>query len=157
MTNLPRFLHWGHTPIPTMPLFALISSRLYPSALVSSEAPLLSAPGSDQCFFSRSLVMWSAEPLGATRIPVLPLQERQPHLQLKRPPPTPLTRHQMWSSHLAFRCLPSYSAQESLKMPGRDKERLFPDCRQEEKGGGWFLKYLTAMQGDFVLFYIWCW
>lgn len=28
-------------------------------------------------------------------------------------------------------------------MPGRDKERLFPDCRREEKGGR-LLKYLTA-------------
>lgn len=30
-------------------------------------------------------------------------------------------------------------------MPGRENERLFPDCQQEEKGGR-SLKYLTAMQ-----------
>lgn len=66
----------------------------------------------------------------------------QPRLQLIRPPPI---RHRIWSSHLEFRRLPSHSAtQKSLKMPGRDKERLFPDCRREEKAGKGFLKYLRV-------------
>lgn len=33
----------------------------------------------------------------------------QPHLQLNRPPPATPIRHRIWSSHLAFRRLPSRS------------------------------------------------
>lgn len=33
----------------------------------------------------------------------------QPHLQLNRPPPATPIRHRIWSSHLAFRRLPSHS------------------------------------------------
>lgn len=46
--------------------FSLISSRPQPRVFVRSASPLPSTRGSDQCSFSRSLVMRCAEPLGAT-------------------------------------------------------------------------------------------
>lgn len=46
--------------------FSLISSRPQPHVFVRSASPLPSTRGSDQCSFSRSLVMRCAEPLEAT-------------------------------------------------------------------------------------------
>lgn len=76
--------------IPTMPLVSLISSRPRPRAFVRSASPLPSTPGSDQCSFSRSLVMRCTEPLGATHIPILPQQEKPATSPIK-PPSTSYT------------------------------------------------------------------
>lgn len=59
---------------------------------VTSVSPLPSTPGSDQCFFSRSLVMRRAEPLGATHVPILPPQEKPATSPIK-PPSTSYTHH----------------------------------------------------------------
>lgn len=80
------------------------------------------------------------EPLGATRTPILPPQEKP-----AKSPIRPL--HQRRPSSLGSGAVvphpdvfPHTRYPESLKKPERDKERLFPDCRREEKGGR-FVKY----------------
>lgn len=88
-------LLWGHicgclSYKPTMPLFPLISSRLQPRVFARSAAPLPSTPGSDQCSFSRSLVMRCAEPLGSTHTAFLPSQEKPATSPIK-PPSTSYT------------------------------------------------------------------
>lgn len=97
--------------IPTMPVVSMIHSRARPSAFIKSEALQPSAPGSDQCSFSRSPVMRRAEPLGAPPpyIPLLPPLEKRATSPIKPPSTGTPIRHRIWSSHLAFRRLPSQS------------------------------------------------
>lgn len=84
------------------------------------------------------------EPLGASRIPVLPLQEKPATSPIKPPttsythPPSDLEQSSCIQTSSLTLC-----TQSPRRCRGRDKERLFPDCRREEKGGR-FLKYLTA-------------
>lgn len=123
--------------IPTMPVVSMIHSRARPSAFIKSEALQPSAPGSDQCSFSRSPVMRRAEPLGAPPPPIFLFSHRwrsEPHLQLNRPPPAHPSAIGSGAVISHSDVFPHSPYPESLKIPGRDKERLFPDCRQEEKG-----------------------
>lgn len=85
---------------------------------------------------------------GSPLIFLFPLHRKsQPQLQLNRSPlATPIVvgfgaviSHADVCSHTPY--------PESLKMPGRDMKRLFPDCWQEGNSVEWWggcLKYLTA-------------
>lgn len=154
--SLPSFLFpylGGHThcsclpcTIPTMPLAPMIHGRVRPSVFIKSEPLQPSAPGSDQRSFSRSPVMRCAEPLGAPLIFLFSHRRRsQPHLQLNRPPPAHPSAIGSGAVISHSDVFPHTPYPESLKMPRKDKERLFPDCWQEEKEGRG-LKYLTAMR-----------
>lgn len=127
-----------------MPQFALITSRL--ARLL--EARLLrrrQLRGVIDVPFSRSLVMRCGEPLGATSAPVLPRLEQEPAASPIKAPSNRQHPSAIGSGAVISHSdvLPHTLYPESPKMLGRDKERLFPDCRQEEKGGS-FLKYLAA-------------
>lgn len=142
---VPIFPTWPHAHITS-------ACCNQPRAFVRSVSPLWqSTPGSDQCFFSRSLVVRRAEPLGAigshARSNSLSLSAQKwadKHFQLKPlPPATPIILHQIWSSHLAFRRLASHSVPRVPEAAGGrglgdggwgwDKERLFPDCWRESE------------------------
>lgn len=56
------FPHTSHDVVPTTPAFSAIS----PVPSLGASLLLQPTPGSDQRFFSRSLVVRRAEPLGAT-------------------------------------------------------------------------------------------
>lgn len=95
------------SPVPTMPLLPVIGSGPRLRAFAKSTSALPSAPGSDQRCFSRSLVMRRAEPLGASYIPRLPLQENSTTSPIK---PASSSYTQTWNSHLTSTRLPSHSA-----------------------------------------------
>lgn len=164
----PAHIHCCLSPVPTMPLFSVISSRPQLHVFVKSVSPLPSTPGSDQCSFSRSLVMWRAEPLGATGSHWEPgiflfslCRRSQPHLQLNHPPPATPSRHRIWSSHLAFRHLPSHSVPRVPEDAGERQGKIVSWLPARGKRGKVFEIFnseaVSLERGGFVLFYIWCW
>lgn len=133
---------WGHcclSRIPTMPLFPLISSRLQPRAFVRSAAPLPSTPGSDQCSFSRSLVMRCAEPLGSTRTPILPPLEKPATSPIKPPstgythPPSDLEQ----SSRIQTSSL-TLCTQSPWRCQGETRKDCFLIAGKRKKGEGFW-------------------